>query len=150
MRKFLLDTNILLAYLRKNELIVRINEELKLNEPDAENFVSVVSLAEIMAIAIRKKYGDKKRNDLLGYLRNLIIVDIHASDQNLINAYVEIDAYSQGQHPNRKLNASARNMGKNDLWIAATAHTINATLITTDADFDHLANIFLQLKKYEI
>lgn len=29
-------------------------------------------------------------------------------------------------------------MGKNDLWIAATAYVTGATLLTTDADFDHL------------
>jgi len=28
-------------------------------------------------------------------------------------------------------------MGKNDLWIAATARTTGATLLTTDKDFDH-------------
>jgi predicted nucleic acid-binding protein len=37
---------------------------------------------------------------------------------------------------------SARNMGKNDLWIAATALATKATLITTDKDFDHLQNIY--------
>jgi tRNA(fMet)-specific endonuclease VapC len=38
---------------------------------------------------------------------------------------------------------SARNMGKNDLWIAATAHVLEATLITTDADFVHLKDIYM-------
>ncbi len=31
-----------------------------------------------------------------------------------------------------------RPMGKNDLWIAATAKVSGLTLLTTDADFDHL------------
>ncbi len=34
-------------------------------------------------------------------------------------------------------------MGKNDLWIAATASVLNAKLLTTDHDFDHLDSIFL-------
>jgi predicted nucleic acid-binding protein len=34
-------------------------------------------------------------------------------------------------------------MGKNDIWIAATASVLNATLITTDNDFDHLNGVFL-------
>jgi len=34
-------------------------------------------------------------------------------------------------------------MGKNDLWIAATAHVTGATLLTTDKDFDHLDPQFL-------
>jgi predicted nucleic acid-binding protein len=38
---------------------------------------------------------------------------------------------------------TARNMGKNDLWIAATASVQSATLITTDKDFDHLNGVFL-------
>jgi predicted nucleic acid-binding protein len=41
----------------------------------------------------------------------------------------------------------ARNMGKNDLWIAATTHLLNATLVTTDHDFDHLDPSFIQLHK---
>lgn len=34
-------------------------------------------------------------------------------------------------------------MGKNDLWIAATAHVLGAHVLTTDKDFDHLAPHFL-------
>ena len=34
-------------------------------------------------------------------------------------------------------------MGKNDLWIAATAHASGAVLVTTDKDFDHLHGIWL-------
>ena len=30
-------------------------------------------------------------------------------------------------------------MGKNDLWIAATTLVVGGVLLTTDADFDHLA-----------
>ncbi len=37
----------------------------------------------------------------------------------------------------------ARSMGKNDLWIAATAHASGAVLVTTDRDFDHLHGIWL-------
>ena len=29
-------------------------------------------------------------------------------------------------------------MGENDVWIAATARRLGATLLTTDRDFDHL------------
>lgn len=44
MGRFVLDTNILLAYLRQNEdLIGRINKELGLDHPHSENFISVVS-----------------------------------------------------------------------------------------------------------
>ena len=65
----------------------------------------------------------------------------------LIKMYSEIDAYSQSYHPSLKLPISARNMGKNDLWIAATTAVYNATLISTDADFDHLDGLFLYFEK---
>lgn len=57
-------------------------------------------------------------------------VDVNIAE--VIEAYVEIDIYSL-QHPD-----GARNMGKNDLWIAACAKASGATLLTTDTDFDHL------------
>lgn len=40
-------------------------------------------------------------------------------------------------------------MGKNDLWIAATASVTNTTLITTDKDFVHLDNVYLKLVSVE-
>ena len=42
---------------------------------------------------------------------------------------------------------SARNMGKNDLWIAATALYFDMVLHTTDNDFDHLPPLGLRLIK---
>jgi tRNA(fMet)-specific endonuclease VapC len=67
--------------------------------------------------------------------------------RQLMKAYAEIDAYSQGKHPNLRLSTgmSARNMGKNDLWIAATAHILDATLVSTDKDFSHLDGVFVKL-----
>ena len=35
-------------------------------------------------------------------------------------------------------------MGKNDIWIAATAHASKATLLSTDKDFDHLDGVWLK------
>ena len=61
--------------------------------------------------------------------------------------YAEIDVYSQSKHPTLRLPPSARKMGKNDLWIAATAAIHNATLLSTDADFEHLDSLFLYFEK---
>jgi predicted nucleic acid-binding protein len=64
-----------------------------------------------------------------------------------------MDVYSQGKEPLKPLpkGVSARNMGKNDIWIAATAAISYSTLITTDNDFEHLENVFInliELKRY--
>jgi len=40
-------------------------------------------------------------------------------------------------------------MGKNDLWIALTAALLGLTLITTDADFDHLNGSFFDVRKID-
>ena len=71
------------------------------------------------------------------------MVDIN--DEKIIQRYAEIDAYSLNRDRMRPLPAgqTARVMGKNDLWIAATASVLNAKLLTTDHDFDHLDSVFL-------
>jgi tRNA(fMet)-specific endonuclease VapC len=61
--------------------------------------------------------------------------------------YSEIDVYSQSKHPTLHLPTSARKMGKNDLWIAATAAVHNAVLLSSDADFEHLDGLFLYFEK---
>ena len=52
----------------------------------------------------------------------------------VISVYAEIDDYSR---------RNGVTMGKNDLWIAATASVTGARLLTTDKDFDHLHGVFL-------
>ena len=68
----------------------------------------------------------------------------------LTDMYANIDAYSQGKLKKQPLSTglSARNMGKNDLWIATTALYFDIELHTTDDDFDHLSAYGLQLVKY--
>ncbi len=61
--------------------------------------------------------------------------------------YADIDTFSQGKHETRTLTTSARNMGKNDLWIAATTAVLRANLLTTDKDFDHLDGVYFQVTK---
>ncbi|MGB1243372.1 MAG: PIN domain-containing protein [Chitinophagales bacterium] len=69
-----------------------------------------------------------------------------------MSLYGEIDVYSQGKLKARRLprGLSARNMGKNDLWISSTASVTGATLLTTDKDFQHLDGIYLTLELLNI
>lgn len=73
----------------------------------------------------------------------MLIADINI--EPIIESYAEIDAYSQNKLPGRPLPLTARNMGKNDLWIAATTSVLGATLLTTDTDFEHLNGLFLSV-----
>ncbi len=66
----------------------------------------------------------------------------------IMEVYAIIDAYSKNRHPEIPLppGTTARKMGKNDLWIAATATVLDATLLTTDNDFGHLSPRFFQVE----
>ncbi len=141
---YLLDTNILLHFLkRRSSPIVQILEdELNIFGDEHNAIISVVTVGEIKSFGRKNKWGATKLKSLEGMLSQLLVLPI---SDDVIEAYVEIDTYSQGMHESLNLNTSARNMGKNDIWIAATASVINARLITTDKDFSHLANDFLDL-----
>jgi tRNA(fMet)-specific endonuclease VapC len=102
-----------------------------------------VSKGEIYSLAVQRDWGGGKLTLLGELLRKLPVVDIN--NEQIIQRYAEIDAYSLSKDRKRPLPAgqTARVMGKNDLWIAATASVLKATLLTTDHDFDHLDGVFL-------
>ena len=150
MRKFILDTNILMAYFKsKDTLVDKINNDNKLNEDDVTIMISCVTKGEISSIAFQRQWGAKKMTLLKELLNKLIVIDVTGDDEKLLNAYAEIDAFSKCNHPTKKLSGSAVKMAKNDLWIAATAYATDATLITTDGDFTHLDEEFIDLKSYK-
>jgi tRNA(fMet)-specific endonuclease VapC len=84
-------------------------------------------------------------------LDEILILEINES---LADAYAEIDAFSQRRNPlyAEYSFSTPRNMGKNDLWIASTAALLGLKLVTTDADFNHLHQVFVdvQLVKPEV
>ncbi len=139
----LLDTNILLYINRAND----VRGILRFINPDNSPFyLSVISEAEIGSIAIRKKWGVKRLDFLAGLLNEANIVEIN---QSFVKTYIEIDTYSQRLNPNFEKYPfdTPRNMGKNDLWIASLAAWLGLKLITTDGDFDHLRDVFFEVKK---
>ncbi len=146
---FLLDTNILLLYLRENQrFAAKIDEKYApLTSPNV-SVLSVVSAGEIRSIAIQSQWGARRIAALDRFVSNFPIADIHI--ETIIQRYAEIDAFSQGKLPGSALGMSARNMGKNDLWIAATASVLGLKLLTTDADFEHLNGRFLEVEMIDL
>ena len=127
MLQYLLDTNILLAWIRFGVLQAFLQASYQLDTISPAPIISIVTEAELRSLAIQNQWGLDKQQKLKTWIRRLIAVPIPY--KNIIEAYVEIDSYS---------NAQGRRMGKNDLWIAATARIEDATILTTDKDFDHL------------
>jgi len=142
MKTYLLDTNIAINFVRNSPLFETINDNLNLLTGEHLILISEVTIGELLSIAKRNKWGAKKINRLEAFLQSTDPILISYPD--IHEAYADIDAYSQSKHPTLSLpqGMTARNMGKNDVWIAATAYVLRATLVTTDKDFDHLQHFF--------
>ncbi|MEN0049926.1 MAG: type II toxin-antitoxin system VapC family toxin [Bacteroidota bacterium] len=141
---YLLDTNIVLIYGRASSLSNKIEEKYQLFDGTHNLFISVVTLGELDSLIKQLNYGEKKKSRINTIVEDLVKLDIHYKE--IIEQYGDIDAYSQGKLKTEPSNFSSRNMGKNDLWIAATANVYDLTLITTDKDFEHLRKTFLNLE----
>jgi len=142
--EYLLDTNIIINYLRKDSYSSQIDKEYAPLSIENTPIISVVTKGEILSLAFRNSWGEKKIDSLNLLLDSFLITNINV--ESVINRYAEIDAFSQGKLKGRKLEGSSRNMGKNDLWIAATASVLKIKLLTTDKDFSHLNGEFLDLE----
>ena len=129
----LLDTNILIAYIRYGLLGQYIEAIYNLYTLQPAPSISIVTEGEIHAIALRHNWGAAKLASLQRLLNVVTIVPLPY--RNIVDAYARIDHYCVR-------NSLA--VGKNDLWIAATANVTGATILTTDRDFDPLHGLFLQ------
>jgi tRNA(fMet)-specific endonuclease VapC len=146
---YVLDTNIIIYLANQNALVDKIvNETLDLFSQEKELMLSVVSLAEIQSFAIRAKLETAQLDWIASTLSTLRIADINTPE--IIARYVEIDLYSRGKYDNLPQGIRPHKMGKNDLWIAATASVLGATLLTTDQDYMHLNGVYLAVETIPI
>ena len=141
----LYDTNIILHIVRYNSIDEKVRNFVNPNKQLLE-FTTTVNKGEAISIALQNGWGKSKVQKLTDLLNEIAIIDI--SDDKIVEAYAIIDAFSQNKYSLIKLSDSARNMGKNDLWIAAISKVFKFQLITTDGDFDHLDDIMIDLVKY--
>lgn len=119
------DTNIIIEHIRRQK------------DLPARAILPVVVVGELEAFALKADWGYQKVAFMRRLFERLPVVEII---KELATVYASIDAYSQGKLRGQPLppGLSARNMGKNDIWIAATALYLNMELHTTDNDFNHL------------
>ncbi len=129
---YLLDTNIVVALVRNNALGKYLDRTYRLTAASFDFHLSVVTLAEARALALKFGWDSAKQASLTNILA--LFTPLGLFYQNVIDAYAEIDADSE---------AKGYKMGKNDLWIAATARVHDLTILTTDHDFDHLHGIWV-------
>jgi tRNA(fMet)-specific endonuclease VapC len=131
-RLYLLNTNIVVHFIRDSPLWMRIRGTYSLLTAVPTPNLSVVSAGELRSLSMQWGWGTRKLDQLefaLGFFRVRSI-----DDPEILELYAAIDSFRE---------SLGRKMGKNDVWIAATAAVTGATLLTTDRDFDHLAPRFL-------
>jgi tRNA(fMet)-specific endonuclease VapC len=123
----LLDTSVLLHLLRATALGSRIADEHSLKNRGERPLTSIVCVGEALAFAKKRGWGAPRVSKLHELIHQLVIVDINSIE--ILEGYATADAFCEGR---------GKVLGKNDLWIAATAAATGALLLTTDKDFDPL------------
>ena len=128
------DTNLIIEHIRRLERL------------PAQAIIPMVVAGELEAFALKADWGYQKVTFLQSILDYYPLVEV---SRTLISLYAQVDAFSQGLLRSIPLppGMSSRNMGKNDLWIAATALYFDMELHSTDKDFDHLPAFGLRLVK---
>jgi predicted nucleic acid-binding protein len=150
MKNILIDTCVFIHIVRETATGKKCLEELEKYDEAANIIVSVATKAELESFIAQNNWGKSKIDKLYKILEEITYIDISNADQLLISSYTEIDAFSNRKFKDKSgnlLNGSARKMGKNDLWIAATTYSLDIPLMTTDGDFDHLNGTMINVIK---
>jgi predicted nucleic acid-binding protein len=148
MKNIVIDTCVFIHIVRDTTTGKRCLEELEKYDEAANIIVSVVTKAELVSFIAQNNWGKPKIQKLNKILEEITYIDISNADQLLIDSYTEIDAFSKRKTKDKNgniLEGSARKMGKNDLWTAATAYSLDIPLMTTDSDFDHLDGTLMEV-----
>lgn len=123
---YLLDTGILLHWVRGSKVATVVDGQFQLRAASFRPLICEVSLGEMEAFARTEKWGEQKRTKLKELKKELITVDI--SDSRVIEAYADLSSLA-------KANGWGIFHGKNDLWVGAATRVSGATLLTVDKDF---------------
>lgn len=129
------DTNLVIRHVRNRILL------------PTRVVIPIVVAGELEAFALKSDWGYQKVKFLQHLLDAYPIADLN---REITQIYAEVDAYSQNKLRSQPLpiGLSARNMGKNDLWISAISIYLDMELHTTDNDFDHLDAFGLKIIKH--
>jgi len=125
--RIVLDTSVLVKLLQGKEAGTAIESRYELGRRSSTPFISIVTVGELRAFSRGRKWGADKLARLGDLLAELVIVDINSQD--VLNAFADVSTY---------LKERGKTVGDNDRWIAATAKVLQATVLTTDRDFEPL------------
>lgn len=145
---YLLDTNMIIIYSRDSDIAGKIEEKYNFFNERNTLAISIVTLGELDSLIKQLGIGDKRQKRIAMLLEDVAKIGLNSAE--IIQKYGDIDAFSKGKLQGKSAPFSSKTMGKNDIWIAATASTFNLKLVTTDKDFSHLKGTFLDLELIDI
>ncbi|CAM3975906.1 PIN domain-containing protein [Bordetella muralis] len=126
---YLLDTNILIAALKRNPLVIEQLQRI----PEDSLRLSTVVLGELYFEAEKSQFVERNRAKMDSLVHRFIQVGV---DQITADCYGRIRA---------ALEKQGTPIGANDLWIAAQALSIDATLVTDNQrEFDRVTGLTLE------
>jgi len=150
MKNIVIDTCVFIHIIRDTITGKKCLDEIEKYDTAANVIISVVTKAELESFIAQNSWGKPKIEKLNKILEAITYIDISNADQLLLDSYTEIDSFSKRKTKDKNgnlLKGSAKKMGKNDLWIAATAYSLDIPLMTTDSDFDHLNETLMEVIK---
>jgi len=131
--EYVLDTSVVIPILQDNEPGQYCTDNFQLASPETVVYISRVTVGELRAFA-QRSWGDRRQADLEDWIANTLIIEI--------NKPAVFDAYVELEIARHKPPTNGRTLGKNDLWIAATAVGANVELLTFDKGFDAMADVY--------
>lgn len=138
-QQLVLDTNVLVYWLRGSDVAQRLRAEYDLGSRRPRPIIPVVAKGEIRSFALRNGWQAAKLDALDRILRELPVADI--SSEPVIQAYATLhSACTRG----------GVTIGQNDLWIASIALVQGAVVLTTDGDFNRLPKGIVQVERLDV
>lgn len=131
MTDFVLDTNIVLHYTRKNSPVAaQVEKDYGIRAARFRPMICAVTLGEMRAFG--QAWPADRIKKLEAIVEELLIVEIHRDD--VLTEYAKLHKFSADGKELAEEGARGRNISHNDLWIAAAANAVGATVRTTDRD----------------
>ena len=148
MKEYLLDTNLLIGILAGKDWAKNTFQKFQLDDDDSLIHTSIICQGEILTIAVRNQWQKQRLTNLRELLEQVSIINV--DKQEIAEAYAKIQSWSEGKIIESQENfpppKPSRTMNQNDLWIAATAHIYDATLLSSDNDFQHLKGVWIKFE----
>jgi predicted nucleic acid-binding protein len=132
--KYLLDTNIWVAFLNKEKMIL---DRLAGQDLRSKVCMSVISQGELIFGAFKSRHWMENVENVNDLIHNVPIVYINDDDIAFTYGLVKSNLKEQGI-----------TLTENDLWIASTAIHYRLTLVTRDRDFDRIKGFQLNIESW--